>query len=431
MGALTDRAIKTAKVMDKSSVYLSDGGGLYLRVLKSGSKVWVYRMKDASGKTRWVDIGTYPNLPLTDARIEAARLKSKRRQGINPIEEKKEEEASKAKAKSLKAARLSVQALFERWERQELTKRKDKGAEARRSFNKDVLHILGDIPATDVNRAMVAAVLDAVVARDAGVVANHLLGDLRQMFGFGIARGLVENDPTSHLKKADFGGKKVERDRVLSESEIKELFIKLTSANIHNKSKLAIWIMLSTCCRVGELSKARWVDVDFQRNEWRIPAEHSKNARTLIIRLSVFAHDQFKTLYGFTGETAWCYPNSKGDSHVSLKSISKQIHDRQRTVGVKGRGKPSDALILSSGLWTPHDLRRTGATMMGSLGIRPDVIEKCLNHIEQNRVQRTYQRQKLEAEQTEAWRLLGERLVLLTADGFDNVVTGNFREDAA
>ena len=426
MGALTDRAIKTAKVMDKSSVYLSDGGGLYLRVLKSGSKVWVYRMKDASGKTRWVDIGTYPNLPLTDARIEAAILKNKRRQGIDPIEEKKDEEASKAEAKSLKAARLSVQALFERWERQELTKRKDKGAEARRSFNKDVLHILGDIPATDVNRAMVAAVLDAIVARDAGVVANHLLGDLRQMFGFGIARGLVENDPTSHLKKADFGGKKVERDRVLSESEIKELFSKLTSANIHNKTKLAIWIMLSTCCRVGELSQAKWVDVDFQRNEWRIPPEHSKNARAHIIRLSAFAVAQFRALNADTGGTEWCYPNRESKSHVCLKSISKQIHDRQRKVGIKGRGKPSGALILSDGSWTPHDLRRTGATMMGSLGIRPDVIEKCLNHIEQNRVQRIYQRQKLEAEQTDAWRLLGERVNLLASTHVENVVVAKF-----
>ena len=76
---------------------------------------------------------------------------------------------------------------------------------------------------------------------------------------------------------------------------------------------------------------------------------------------------------------------------------------------------------LPGGKWTPHDLRRTAATMMGILGIRPDVIEKCLNHVEQNKIVRIYQRQKLEPEQAEAWRLLGERLELLLCDNAANI----------
>ena len=89
---------------------------------------------------------------------------------------------------------------------------------------------------------------------------------------------------------------------------------------------------------------------------------------------------------------------------------------------MKNRSKLTDALILPRGKWTPHDLRRTGATLMGGLGVRPDVIEKCLNHVEQNALVRIYQRQSLEAEQREAWRLLGERLALLLEKP-DNVVT--------
>jgi predicted nucleotide-binding protein (sugar kinase/HSP70/actin superfamily) len=58
---------------------------------------------------------------------------------------------------------------------------------------------------------------------------------------------------------------------------------------------------------------------------------------------------------------------------------------------------------------------------MGMLGVRPDVIEKCLNHTEQNKIQRIYQRAELRPEMAEAWRLLGERLELLTG-GADNVV---------
>ena len=50
---------------------------------------------------------------------------------------------------------------------------------------------------------------------------------------------------------------------------------------------------------------------------------------------------------------------------------------------------------------------------MGNLGVASDVIDRCLNHVEPNKIKRTYQRQKLEAEQAQAWKLLGERLELL------------------
>jgi hypothetical protein len=56
------------------------------------------------------------------------------------------------------------------------------------------------------------------------------------------------------------------------------------------------------------------------------------------------------------------------------------------------------------------------------LGIAPDVIEKCLNHTEENKIKRIYQRQKLDTEQAHAWRLLGERLDLLVNTDTSNVV---------
>lgn len=77
------------------------------------------------------------------------------------------------------------------------------------------------------------------------------------------------------------------------------------------------------------------------------------------------------------------------------------------------RTKKSDSLILPGGKWTPHDLRRSGATLMGNSGIRPDIIEKCLNHVEQNKMMRIYQRQSLQKEQAEAWVIIGEKLAAI------------------
>jgi hypothetical protein len=47
---------------------------------------------------------------------------------------------------------------------------------------------------------------------------------------------------------------------------------------------------------------------------------------------------------------------------------------------------------------------------------------KIINHTEQNKMKRVYQRQELKLEQAKAWRRLGNRLELLSKMDSDNVV---------
>jgi len=69
--------------------------------------------------------------------------------------------------------------------------------------------------------------------------------------------------------------------------------------------------------------------------------------------------------------------------------------------------------------------------MMGELGVMGEVIERCLNHVEPNKLRRTYQRHELKAEQREAWRRLGDRLaLLLTAGCGGNLIVGKFGDSA-
>lgn len=51
---------------------------------------------------------------------------------------------------------------------------------------------------------------------------------------------------------------------------------------------------------------------------------------------------------------------------------------------------------------------------MTALGVIPEVAERCLNHTEDNKVKRIYQRHSYTSEMTAAWRLLGEYLETLT-----------------
>ena len=156
--------------------------------------------------------------------------------------------------------------------------------------------------------------------------------------------------------------------------------------------------MLSTCCRVGELSQARWEEINIEDGEWSIPAGNSKNAKEHTIFFSDFTKKQFQALHFITGGSDWCIPSRDGNRHVCLKSITKQIRDRVRSKPLSNRTNATGALLLSGGGWIPHDLRRTGATIMGELGVIGEVIERCLNHVEQNELKRIYQRQELKAE---------------------------------
>jgi integrase len=441
MAKLTNKELEALGEKDDGRKLREDGGLIgTVRARVDGVSVkwdWRYRL---DGKVRQTTLGTWPKYSMPEIRAERKRLADIRTGGKDPADEKhvikleaKAEQVESiahaqariAEAEAIKA-RLTINELFGRWEQSALSARKDKGAEVRRSFEKDVLPTIGDVAAEDVRRVDVARILDVVVTRGARIVARNLLGDIRQMYGFGIGRGLLETDPTSHMKRDSYG-KKVERDRVLTDAEIRALAKALPGAHMAKTAELAIWVQLATCCRVGELLQARWSDVDMDGRTWRIPAGVAKNQHEHTVHLSDFALEKFQALHTLTGVTVaddgekvpceWVMPARKGESHVDLKSLTKQIGDRQRgdKDAMSNRSAHGKALILAGGKWTPHDLRRTGATMMVGLGVLPEVVERCLNHREQNRVKRIYQRHDYKKEMRAAWQLLGERITALLA----------------
>jgi integrase len=88
------------------------------------------------------------------------------------------------------------------------------------------------------------------------------------------------------------------------------------------------------------------------------------------------------------------------------------LADRQKpnVSALQRRCKLTDALTLSGGKWTAHDLRRTSATLMAQLGHSTDVIDECLNHMMQRRISRVYIQDRREAQQAQAFNALGNKL---------------------
>lgn len=453
MGKLNDKAVRAAKV-ESGEKFLSDGEGLYLRVRPDDApKVWFYRytMNGIARKLRLGVFGDSANyLALADARIKANDMTALRRQGVDPVLYAEAKEAARqaaidaeARVAAAEASKITVSALFERWASVDLVRRKDGGAEIRRMFEKDVLPTLGAMLVEDVRKGHITGVTDALLARGVTRMAKLIFSLMRQMFRFAVDRDIIEFEPSAAIRKAKIGGKDTERDRVLSEDEIKALVRQLPKAGLSDSAVSAVWLALSTLCRIGELMTARWEHVDLARRTWWIPPENSKNGKAHTVHLSDFALSQFQRLKDMRGEadakaleenpeakpSSWVYPNRNRTGAVCPKTITKQLGDRQRPglPPMKGRARAelSDALVLVGGRWGPHDLRRTGATMMVALGVLPEVAERCLNHVEENKVKRIYQRHSYENEMRQAWTLLGDRLELLTS-GAENVVTAEF-----
>ena len=417
-------------------------GRFMARLRPNGERHFYFRYTNSKSERVFLPLGVYDQagvdgLTLKEARLKAGELSRLYQSGIRDLREyiQTEEDARASaneaeqrritaeraaleEAQARRAARKTVQDLFDHWAKVDLINRKDGGDEVRRMFNKDVLPLLGTKPLDEVRKGHITEVTDVLLARGVNRMAKLIFSLMRQMFRFAVDRDLLDHDPTASIRKAKIGGKDVERDRVLSEEEICRLARLTPDAGLLPSTEAAIWIALSTCSRIGELMNARWENGNIKAEYWLIPAEDSKNGKAHTVTLSTFARTQFERLQALSGESEWCYPNTKKTGPVCSKTVTKQLGDRQRKIDqgvMSNRSAKSQALTLKGGKWTPHDLRRTGATLMTALGVLPEVAERCLNHTEDNKVKRTYQRHSYSKEMTEAWATLGRHLEQLTA----------------
>ncbi|WP_081053999.1 tyrosine-type recombinase/integrase [Burkholderia territorii] len=435
MNALTELQLKAINA-DSNGQHLRDGGNLVGKVrAKIGGKISVsfsYSYK-LGGRFREVSCGTWPKVSLKSIRRARDSARALLDQGIDPAERRK---AAKLEARAAetqrvqnleaKLARPTVQTVFEQWDHAELSRRKGAG-EVRRGWSKDILPTIGPRFAADVKRADIMAILDGVTARGANRLANRLLAEMRQLFGFALVRELVTADPTVGIEKRHVGGKEELRDRVLSEFDLRKLASQMRASGLQKTTQHVVWTLLATSVRIGELARACRSDIDFDARTWRIPAENAKNGDAHVVYLSDFAISHLQALLVLSSSDTWLLPASRRDGHIDPKAITKQIADRQlRHYARKPHNKRSaeeNSLALGDEKWTPHDLRRTSATIAQRLGALPVVIETMLNHREQNRMVAVYQHYDYATEQREAWAKIGQRLLELTTPSVTSLPT--------
>lgn len=454
MSKLTAKHLEALSSADDGKI-LRETGGLVAKVRAGVRGVTVqfrYEFK-LDGLKRDQSLGSWPKKSLAQIRAERDEVKATAARGVDPTAARKAAKieaqaaiaATIAEAERLAAENKTVADLFEEWLSDGVS-RQDGNAGLQRSFKKDVLPLIGQKPLRNVTEKDLLSVLRLVKSRGLNRTVVILSKDIGQMLRWAEKRKpwrtlMADGNPAdlvdvTKLLDHDY---QEQRDRLLSPDEIRELhdifarlerdYASLPAGQkysgirpVNLRVQCAMWICLSTLCRIGELLKAEWRHVDLEKGTWFIPAEatkgHKGKRQDHHVFLSPFALDQFKRLKNETGYTPFCFPSKTNESHVDTKTVSKLIGDRQ--CRFKNRSKPlsgrhhDDSLVLSKGTkgeWTPHDLRRTGATMMQELGITLEIIDRCQNHLlGGSKVRRHYLHHDYAKEKTEAWHHLGKRL---------------------
>jgi integrase len=360
MAKLTDMQIKSL-IRAGIPVAKSDGDGLTFTLSKNGTPAWVLRYRHG-GRQKELTIGRYPDITLAKARELATESRANIQQGEDV-----------ARTKKLVARELAAAKTFRELANDYLAKAKPVLAAStfkQRKYHIDdvILPKLGSLLVREVTTTDVVYLIESVGKMH---VASLVLIALSRIFKHGIAKHLALTNPCLGITaSAICDAPKPTRLRLkLSEDELRVVLPALPSIGIQNA--IAIKILLSTCVRIGELVKAEWVDIDFEKAEWTIPDANSKTRKGFTIPLSPAIVGWFKELQQYACGSNYVLPTRR-------IGASKQPHILTLTISV-ALNKLCNKL---EGVrrFTPHDLRSTARSHLTELGVNLIVAERCLNH---------------------------------------------------
>lgn len=368
---LTDARLRNAKPATKFYV-MSDGGGLYIRIMPGGKKVWHF-LRMENGKRHRLDFGVYDRMSLADARAQAIKYNQMIDQGIDPQAAKQQRIMERTTAPTVE--QFSRDSFFPFLKRER--KHPD---EPKRHFERDILPKIGTFKIRDVKRLHVKAVIKAIGERGATRTANMVGVLLRQFFAYAIEEGVLDVSPFPVAQKKYMGGTEISRNRVLNHQEIGQIWIAATQ--LAWPFGHALKLLLLTGQRRNELRLVKKTDLllNDHKPTWTIPKENIKQTKRApkredhIVPLSPLAAHLFREAMLAAGDSNWVFASQRNEGHdkpLTEDSLNRCLY----------RYRAKDNAVFNVAHWTPHDLRRTLATGMAEdLNIPPHVIEAILNH---------------------------------------------------
>lgn len=367
--AMTDIQIRQLKPREKQ-YKKSAGNNLYLIVTPKGSKRWRVRYRIA-GKQYELSVGVYPRVSLKEAGQRRDELLKKVAKDVDPGAERRAD-----KLKRHATSDNSFEAIGREW----FDKFSPDWSSSHRSrsqnrLEKDVYPWLGKKPINSITPVELLMVLRDIEGRGAVDTAHRVKQLCGQIFRYAVATGRAERDPSQDLKGALPRTKTKHFASITEPKAIGELLRAISGYNGNAEVRTALKIAPYVFVRPGELRHAEWSEFDFEKSEWRIPAEKMKMGVQHIVPLSEQVVTLLKELKPLTGYDKYLFPSNR--------TKARPISENTLNAALRRLGYSKDEM-------TSHGFRSMASTLLNEQGWNHDAIERQLAHAEKNGVRASY-----------------------------------------
>ena len=354
---LTDAQCRAAKP-DEKAYKLSDGRGMYLLVQPHGARLWRMKYRH-DGHERAYAIGVYDEVGLAKARELRDEARAWLSEGKDPTIERR---VVKAKAGAQQATTFGL--IAEEWiRRQKYSPGSFKSQRAR--LDNDLLPHLGNLPIKDVTPIVALETLRRIERRGALETAAKCRRITSQIFRYAIQTARADSDPIISLKGA-LETPDTKHRATIAADEMPALFAAIAAVPAELNTKLALYWLMLTAARTGEMRFATWGEIESGKL-WRIPAERMKMRDGHTVPLSTQAQRVLKLakpLRRSDDAGALLFPGFTRHGALSENALLALL----ARAGYFGR-QTAHGFRASFSTWA-HEVREAD----------PDVIEACLAH---------------------------------------------------
>jgi integrase len=370
--SLTAMTIKNAR--PKARQYkLTDERSLFLLVMPNGSKYWRLKYRFL-GKEKCLSLGVWPEVSLAEAREKRDAARKMIADGLDPHAEKK-----LRKLRAQVDANATFRAVAQEW----ITKLTREGRAEVTLGKIDWLlgmafPLIGDRPIVQIDTLEVLAVLRKIEATGRLESARRMRSVISRVLRYGVATGRVRRDVAADLRGAIATPKTKHYAAITTPKQTGELMRAIEDASGHAITKFALRMTPHVFVRPGELRRAEWLEFDFDKAVWSIPAEKMKMRWPHQVPLSRQVLDLLDELRPLTGHSPYVFP--------AFHTWKRPMSENTINFALRRMGFSKDEM-------TAHGFRAMAATLLNEMGIwNPDAIERQLAHLENNGVRRAYAR---------------------------------------
>jgi integrase len=346
---LTDRFLKSVPAAPKGKhADFADSivPGLAVRVSGTGQKTFVLlnRFPGRKNPTRRA-LGSYPAMSIEKARTRARGWLDLIQRGIDPATELATEVENNRQRQN-----NTFRTVAENFIQKHVGSRRT-AVPIAQLIERKLIVPWGERPIDTIGKRDVIELIEDVQRLSGVEAARQTLIYTRRLFGWAMARDLIQQSPCTAIAVADLLPPKVSRDRVLSDDELRLIIKASGTEGIGYPTGPFTRLLLLTAARRGEAAEAIWPEIDLRQATWLLSSARVKNASEHMIPLSPVAVDLLASLPRFKGGE-YVFSTVSGDRPISGFSKLKLRLDRQ--IAELNGGEP----IAD---WTWHDLRRTVA----------------------------------------------------------------------